>query len=169
MEQKDGGRHPFGANALGDIMNHGGSLSGKEKHCVFLNTGNDARAEKKFACVSAVSGLNLPDDGRGVIVTDWDGDGDQDLWISNRNAPRIRYLRNNSDTTNNFIALQPVGNGKNTNRDARASDTQCGRDISSIWISVAPLGNLAITYVLRISNDCTGRYATPHINLNFPL
>ena len=99
-------------------MSHGGSLSGREKHCVFLNTGGDARAEEKFACVSAVSGLNLPDDGRGVVVTDWDGDGDQDLWISNRNAPRVRYFRNNSQTGNNFITLQPIGNAKNTNRDA---------------------------------------------------
>ncbi len=117
-DEKNPGGHSGGAAALGDIMNHGGSLSGKEKHCVFLNTGGDSRADKKFACVSAISGLNLPDDGRGVVVTDWDGDGDLDLWLSNRNAPRIRYFRNNSHTGNNFIALQPIGNGQITNRDA---------------------------------------------------
>ena len=84
----------------------------------WLNTGADERAGEKFACVSAVSGLDVPDDGRGVIVVDWDGDGDQDLWISNRNAPRIRYFRNDTRSENNFVELRLIGNGKTTSRDA---------------------------------------------------
>ncbi len=118
---KEGEEHPdqFRANnALAVMLDHGMSISGNERHCVFLNTGADERAGEKFACVSAVSGLDAPDDGRGVSVVDWDGDGDQDLWISNRNAPRIRYFRNDTITENNFIELQLVGNGTTTSRDA---------------------------------------------------
>ena len=105
-------------NALAVMLDHGMSISGHERHCVFLNTGKDARAGDKFACVSAVSGLDFPDDGRGVSVVDWDGDGDQDLWVSNRNAPRIRYFRNDTQTGNNYITLRLIGNGATTSRDA---------------------------------------------------
>lgn len=118
---KEGEEHPdqFRANnALAVMLDHGMSISGNERHCVFLNTGADERAGERFACVSAVSGLDVPDDGRGVSVVDWDGDGDQDLWISNRNAPRIRYFRNDTRSENNFIELRLIGNGKTTSRDA---------------------------------------------------
>ena len=74
-------------NEMSVMLDHGMSISGHERHPVFLNTGADERAGERFACISAVSGLDFPDDGRGVSVVDWDHDGDQDLWISNRNAP----------------------------------------------------------------------------------
>jgi len=67
--------------------------------------------------MSAVSGLDFPDDGRAVAAVDWDQDGDLDLWISNRNAPRIRLMRNDIQTENHSIALRLVGNGTTTNRD----------------------------------------------------
>ncbi|HJN67735.1 MAG TPA: tetratricopeptide repeat protein [Pirellulales bacterium] len=105
-------------NELAVMLDSGLSMSGKERHCVFLNTGADAESEGRFACISAVSGLDFPDDGRGVSVVDWDRDGDQDLWISNRNAPRVRYLRNDTVTDNNSIAFLLVGNGTTTSRDA---------------------------------------------------
>ena len=100
------------------MLDHGMSISGHERHCVFLNTGKDSRAGEQFACVSAVSGLDFPDDGRGVSVVDWDHDGDQDLWVSNRNAPRIRYFRNDTQTGNHYITLRLIGNGVTTSRDA---------------------------------------------------
>ena len=118
---QEGDLHPdqFRANnALAVMLDHGMSISGNERHCVFLNTGKDPRAGEKFACVSAVSGLDFPDDGRGVSVVDWDGDGAQDLWVSNRNAPRIRYFRNETKTDNHYIALRLIGDGKTTARDA---------------------------------------------------
>ena len=101
------------------MLNQGGrSFSGKERHCIFLNTGNDPRGNGQFANVSAITGLDLPDDGRAIGVVDWDQDGDQDLWLSNRNAPRLRFMRNESPADNNYLALRLVGNGKTTNRDA---------------------------------------------------
>lgn len=96
----------------------GRSFSGRERHCAFLNVGDGAADSARFASVSAISGLDLPDDGRAVASVDWDQDGDLDLWITNRNAPRLRFFRNNQTSKNSFIALHLQGNGKSTNRDA---------------------------------------------------
>lgn len=92
----------------------GSSFSGRERNCAFLNTGNG-----QFTDVSAASGLNQIDDGRSIAVTDWDQDGDLDLWITNRNAPRIRFLRNDGQTKNRHLAIQLQGDPQqNCPRDA---------------------------------------------------
>jgi tetratricopeptide (TPR) repeat protein len=100
-------------NELFRMIMEGRSFSGRERNCCFLNTGGG-----RFATISALSGLDFPDDGRCIALTDWDRDGDQDLWISNRNAPRLRFMQNNADVPHHFVALQLVGNGTSTNRDA---------------------------------------------------
>ena len=99
-------------------MNRGGSLSGRERHCVFLNMGATSGGAPQFANQSAGSGLDLSDDGRAIALSDWDGDGDVDMWISNRNAPRLRFMRNDSPAENHFVSLQLIANGTTTNRDA---------------------------------------------------
>jgi Tfp pilus assembly protein PilF/peroxiredoxin len=100
------------------LVERGRSFSGRERHCCFLNTGGAALASGRFANISAASGLDLLDDGRGVAMVDWDQDGDLDLWISNRNAPRLRLLRNEFATGNHFLQIRLIGNGDDTNRDA---------------------------------------------------
>jgi len=82
-------------------LRDGQSWSGLERHCVFLNLG-----DAQFADASAVSGLDFPDDGRGMAVVDWDNDGDLDLWFSNRTGPRARFLRNDSASKNSFVAFR---------------------------------------------------------------
>ncbi len=98
---------------MGRKILEGRSFSGQERHCAYLNTGG-----ARFANVSAVTGLDFADDGRGMAVTDWDFDGDPDLWISNRTAPRLRFLRNDVATGNRFVAFRLTGNGTTSNRDA---------------------------------------------------
>ena len=49
-------------------------------------------------------------------MTDWDADGDLDFWISNRNGPRIRFLKNDYRANHHFLALQLQG--VSCNRDA---------------------------------------------------
>ena len=99
------------------MMREGRSFSGREKNCVFLNTGANPLAKERFADVSSISGLDFPDDGRAVALVDWDHDGDLDLWISNRSSPRLRLMRNDNNAGNHYVMLRLEGNGTTTNRD----------------------------------------------------
>lgn len=85
------------------MVRSGLSFSGNESHVIFQN-----EKGKGFKDVSSISGLDLKDDGRAVCFSDWDQDGDLDVWISNRNGPQIRYLENNN-TTNNYLSLKLIG------------------------------------------------------------
>jgi tetratricopeptide (TPR) repeat protein len=96
---------------INELLDSGASLSGHERNCFFLNTG-----EGKFATASATSGFDFYDDARAVARTDWDHDGDLDLFFANRTAPRLRFLKNQGDRENNFIALRLIGTS--SNRDA---------------------------------------------------
>jgi thiol-disulfide isomerase/thioredoxin len=93
------------------LIAEGWSWSGRERNCCFLNTGDG-----RFADVSAVSGLDLPDDGRAVAIVDWDQDGRLDFWVSNRSAPALRFLHNTTTMPHRFVALRLVGT--RCNRDA---------------------------------------------------
>ena len=101
--------------ALHERLDEGLSFSGNERNCVFLNPGAEGGA---FANASAVSGLDFPDDGRGVAFLDLEGDGDLDVAISNRTAPRLRLMRNELPAGDRFVALRLEGDGSGTNRDA---------------------------------------------------
>ncbi|HVS18365.1 MAG TPA: CRTAC1 family protein, partial [Planctomycetota bacterium] len=68
-------------------LGHG--WNGEEPNRLFLGDGRGS-----FHDASAISGADLPDDARSLIVLDWDRDGFQDLLVKNRNAPRLRLLRN---------------------------------------------------------------------------
>lgn len=95
------------------MIDAGRSFSGNERNCFFLNT-----RDGQFATMSAGSGLDFADDGRAIAISDWDQDGDLDLWVSNRNAPRLRLMRNDAVSANHFLALELIGNGTSSNRDA---------------------------------------------------
>ena len=97
--------------AINTMLEQGRSLSGHERHCAFLNT-----HQERFADVSAASGLDLLDDGRGVALVDWNHDGRIDLWTTNRTGPWIRLLENRSVAGHNFFVVQLEG--RRCNRDA---------------------------------------------------
>ena len=101
------------AKSVHRMLDQGRSFSSHEKDCCFLNTGGD-----RFATISATSGFEFPDDGRALVFVDWDQDGYPDAWMTNRNAPRLRFLHNRHPHTNGFLALRLEGNGTTTNRDA---------------------------------------------------
>jgi thiol-disulfide isomerase/thioredoxin len=96
---------------MNQLLRDGGSLSGEEANCAFLNLHG-----QPFATVSSVTGFDFLDDARAIALTDWDHDGDMDAWVTNRTAPRIRFLRNDVPSGNHFLALQLVGH--TVNRDA---------------------------------------------------
>ena len=109
---------------LSKMIESGRSFSGNERNCVFINTGKSIKSGGKFADISFASGLDYEDDGRSVVPVDWDHDGDMDLFISNRNAPRIRFLRNESNNHNSSIQLKLSGNGNSSNKDAIGARVQ---------------------------------------------
>jgi tetratricopeptide (TPR) repeat protein/thiol-disulfide isomerase/thioredoxin len=98
------------------LLRDGHSFSGHERNCALLNCPG-----QPFANVSSVTGLDFDDDGRALGVTDWDQDGDLDVWILNRTGPRLRLLRNqttdpSSAGNHNFVTFQLQGT--RSNRDA---------------------------------------------------
>ena len=109
---------------LSKMIESGRSFSGNERNCVFINTGKSIKSGGKFADISFASGLDYEDDGRSVVPVDWDHDGDMDMFISNRNAPRIRFLRNESNNHNSSIQLKLSGNGNSSNKDAIGARVQ---------------------------------------------
>jgi thiol-disulfide isomerase/thioredoxin len=113
---------------LNELISDGGSLSGYEKNCAFLNINGD-----RFATVSATSGLDFDDDARSPVSIDWDRDGDLDLWVANRTAPQLRFLRNDMSTGNHFVSFRL--RGTRTNRDgigARVEVFAKGEDLKLI-------------------------------------
>ena len=96
---------------LNELIRDGGTLSGYERNCAFLNTGG-----QRFATISAVSGLDFIDDARSPATVDWDRDGDLDLWVANRTAPQLRLLLNQAPNSNRFVAFRLIGDS--CNRDA---------------------------------------------------
>ena len=104
--------------AFSTMLREGRSFSGHERNCCYLNPGDSPTAGKRFANISAASGIDFPDDARALALVDWDQDGDLDLWTSNRNAPRLRFLRNEIPQKDSFALIRLVGDGTTTNRDA---------------------------------------------------
>ena len=106
-------RYQQGWQALNRLLHEERSFSGHERHCAYLND-----RQGRFANVSAVTGLDFAEDGRALGPVDWDFDGDLDLWITNRTAPRVRFMRNEVASDNTFLALYLIGDGREVNRDA---------------------------------------------------
>lgn len=90
----------------------GESFSGNERNCGYLNLG---QGKQRFANVSAISGIDFPDDARGLALLDWDHDGDLDAWLTNRTAPRLRLLRNEATSDNHFVNVRLEGRDCNRN------------------------------------------------------
>ena len=109
------------------LIQTGGSWSGHERNCCFLNTG-----QARFANVSGVSGLDFLDDSRCVAPVDWDHDGDLDLWLSARTGPTLRFVRNDVGDGHHFVAFRLEGTSCNRNAiGARISVTISANEDSS--------------------------------------
>lgn len=107
-------RYRQGWRALNRLLHEDRSFSGRERNSAFLNLGGERAA---FATASAVTGFDFPDDARGLATVDWDFDGDLDVWLTNRTAPRVRFLENRTSGARS-VAFKLLGDGRRTNRDA---------------------------------------------------
>src|SRR5262245_8617798 len=102
------GRRLDGADGfLLDIGDH--SLNGRERNCLFRNDGDGTFTEVGFA-----NGADRIEDGRGLAVFDYDGDGRLDLLLRNYVQPAI--LLHNRGEAGHWVAFEL--RGQRSNRDA---------------------------------------------------
>lgn len=91
------------------------SQSGYERTRLLLN--NQGRRHKD---VAEAAGITDVYDGRGLVLHDFDGDGDLDLVIANQNAPLV-YYEASANPDNAWIGFDLRGTGE-TNRDAYGAE-----------------------------------------------
>ncbi len=97
--------------AIRQLINEGGSWSGRERKCCYVNL-----KDGTFIDASALTGVDFNEDGRALALTDWDGDGDLDLWLRSRSGPQLRYLENSGAPGQHWVQIGLTG--KTCNRDA---------------------------------------------------
>lgn len=124
---------------VSDLFRKGDSFDGHQRNACFLSLG-----AMRFANYSNGSGFDYLDDARAVAATDWDGDGDVDLIVANRTAPRFRVLRNVYSSKNQFLKFRLVGTS--SNRDAIGSRVEVflrGSDVPLVKTLMAGSGRSA--------------------------
>ena len=99
-----------GLRAINRLIRENGSWSGHERNVLLRNNGGN------FTDISGTVGLDLDQDGRAFVVTDYDRDGDPDIVVKSRTGPQLRLLRNHAQNRNNSVALRLLG--VESNRDA---------------------------------------------------
>ncbi|HEX6882817.1 MAG TPA: FG-GAP-like repeat-containing protein [Planctomycetota bacterium] len=103
----DGTSYALGWSAVLRLVRAGWSWNGHERNVAFLNLGSG-----RFADVSGLTGLDLADDARAAARLDWDGDGDEDLLVTNRTGPMLRLLLNDGPPPPTWVALELRGAGR---------------------------------------------------------
>jgi peroxiredoxin len=95
------------------VSKQGLSWSGRERNRMFLSVGGE-----QFFDASAVTGTDFIEDARALGLLDWDHDGQVDMLLRNRTAPRLRLLRNNTGKGRHFLQVRLATQTAGVNRDA---------------------------------------------------
>ncbi|MDG1983433.1 MAG: tetratricopeptide repeat protein [Planctomycetota bacterium] len=98
---------------LNESMRRGEPWSGGERNAAFLSSGT---ASLDLVDAGPALGLDQPDDGRSAARLDVDFDGDDDLIVTNRTAPRLRILANRLADGAEHLGVRLAGT--TSNRDA---------------------------------------------------
>jgi len=98
-------------SAINELIRSDRTWSGYERNIFYANNGDGT-----FSDISAIAGLDFPEDSRAFAVADFDQDGRQEIFLKNRNAPQLRILKNVLPTLPPSIAFRLQGT--KSNRDA---------------------------------------------------
>lgn len=85
------------------------SLNGNERKCLFRNNGDGT-----FTDVAYVNQADRNEDGRGVSIVDYDGDGQLDIILRNYRQPA--QILHNTGSVGHWLELKLIGT--RSNRDA---------------------------------------------------
>ena len=77
-----------GWNAINQFIREDYSWNGREPNVLYARRGG------RYYDFSGVSGIDFADDSRAFAVTDFDGDGNLDVFLKSRLGPQVRALRN---------------------------------------------------------------------------
>ncbi len=92
------------------------SFSGNETTRLWRNDG-----QQRFSEIAAKAGVDNQHDGRGIVLFDYDNDGDLDIYLANQGMAPVLF-RNDIGGSKNWLGLQLIGNPKTgSNRDAIGS------------------------------------------------
>ncbi|HEY2934288.1 MAG TPA: FG-GAP-like repeat-containing protein [Acidobacteriota bacterium] len=96
-----------GWNALNQLIRGDYSWNGRETNVYYRRSGG------RYFDLSGISGLDVAEDSRAFAATDFDGDGNLDLFLKSRLGPQVRVFRNQCGTSRNSLALKLVGTKSN--------------------------------------------------------
>ena len=100
-----------GWSAINELIRADGTWSGYERNVFYANNGDGT-----FSNVSGAVGMDFVEDGRAFAIADFDGDGRQELFLKNRNAPQLRVVKNVIEDLPPSISFRL--RGAKSNRDA---------------------------------------------------
>jgi tetratricopeptide (TPR) repeat protein len=124
-------KYEEGWSAINELIRSDETWSGYERNVFYANNGDGT-----FSDVSGVLGVDFVEDGRAFAIADFDGDGRQEIFLKNRNAPQLRILKNAIADLPPSIAFRLVG--KKSNRDAIGAsisiETELGRQTRMLQV-----------------------------------
>jgi tetratricopeptide (TPR) repeat protein len=135
-----------GWNAINQFIREDCSWNGREPNVLFARRGG------RFYDYSGVSGIDFADDSRAFAVTDFDGDGNIDLFLKSRLGPQVRALRNEWGAGRNAIAIQLTG-------------TRSNRDAIGASVTVDYAGRRSVAFVRAGSGYLSQHTKTLHFGL----
>jgi Flp pilus assembly protein TadD/peroxiredoxin len=129
LEAKPAPGYEQGWNAINELIRSDGTWAGYQRNVFYANDRRGA-----FADISGVAGLDFLQDSRSFALADFDHDGRIEVVLKNRNAPRLRILRNAMKFAGDGIAISLRGD--QSNRDAIGAtvtiETEHGRQAKTL-------------------------------------
>jgi tetratricopeptide (TPR) repeat protein len=135
-----------GWNAINQFIREDCSWNGREPNVLFARRGG------RYYDYSGVSGIDFADDSRAFAVTDFDGDGNIDIFLKSRLGPQVRALRNEWGAGRNAIAIQLAG-------------TRSNRDAIGASVTVDHEGHRTVAFVRAGSGYLSQHTKTLHFGL----